>query len=134
MSAFKVFLSHRYQSPEVNLFFFDLFSNLKIAELQFELDGWNSEKRVLERKPTNVTRLERMVRGTHAFWGIYAFSGSLTVAPSREELLKESSYFRLELDLAIRSRKPSLICFDQRYRTLLPCPPELRACEFDVQE
>ena len=50
MSAFKVFLSHRYKSPEVNLFFFDLFSNMKIAELQFEVDGWNSEKRTLEKK------------------------------------------------------------------------------------
>jgi len=134
MSAFKLFLSHRYKSPEANLFFFDLFSNLKIAELQFEVDGWNSEKRSLEKKSTNVTRLERMVRGAHAFLGIYPFPGSLAVSPSREELLSESSYFRLELDLAIRSRKPVLICFDQRYRSVLPFSAELRVCDFDAQE
>jgi TIR domain len=134
MNAFKIFLSHRYRSPEVNLFFFDLFSNMNIAELQFEVDAWNSEKRSVENKPTNVTRLERMVRGTHAFLGIYPFPGNLAVLPSREELLIQSSYFRLELDLAIRSRKPVLIYFDQRYRNILPCPADLRVCEFDAQE
>src|SRR5437016_789081 len=134
MSAFKVFLSHRYRSSEVNLFFFDLFSDMKIAELQFEVDGWNSEKQSLEKKATNVTRLERMVRGTHAFLGIYPFPGDLMTSPSREQLITESSYFRLELDLAIRSRKPALICFDERYRNLLPCPADVRACEFDAQE
>ena len=112
--SFKIFLSHRYKSADVNLFFFELFEQTKVADLHFEVD--------LGTFATNVTRLERMVRGSNAFLGIYPFSGAFDVTPSREDLLRESRYFRLELDLAIRSRKPAMIFSDKRYRALLEAP------------
>lgn len=101
-----LFLSHQYKATSLNLFFYKLFS--EVAEVQFEVD--RSEF------PTNVTRLERKIRAADAFIGIYPFSES---DPTPEKLRKESRYFRLELDLAIRSRKPTLIFFDSRYKNLL---------------
>jgi hypothetical protein len=58
--SFKAFLSHRYKSPDVNLYFFNLFA--ESAEVQFEVDEGAFA--------TNVTRLERMIRGADAFIGI----------------------------------------------------------------
>jgi hypothetical protein len=55
----KAFLSHRYQSPTVNTYFHEVFS--EAAELQFDVD--------VAAGSTNVTRLERMVRDTDAFVG-----------------------------------------------------------------
>ncbi len=37
-----------------------------------------------------------------------------------EELRKALQYFRLEMDLAIRSGKPAIVFYDQRYKTILP--------------
>jgi hypothetical protein len=75
MLAFKSFAEPLLQVTEVNIFFFTLFSRAQAAELRFKVDGWNSETHVLESKATRVTRLERMVRGTHAFVVIYPFQG-----------------------------------------------------------
>jgi hypothetical protein len=122
--SFKAFLSHRYKSPEVNLYFFDLFS--EIAEVQFEVDEGTFS--------TNVTRLERMIRDSDAFIGIYPFPGSWEESQSIEGLRKASRYFRLELDLAIRSRKPGIIFYDERYRDLLQCPGNILARAFDSYE
>jgi hypothetical protein len=48
--------------------------------------------------------------------------------------MEASRYFRLELDIAIRMRKPILVFFDERYGEML-CPPEVaRALPFDIQE
>lgn len=111
--SFKAFLSHRYKSPEVNLYFFNIFK--EVAQVQFEIDeGVYS---------TNVTRLEKMIFDSNAFIGIYPFPGSHEQAYLLKELKNQSKYFSLELDLAIRSNKPSIIFYDQRYRNLL-CPPE----------
>ena len=50
---FKSFLSHRYKSPDVNLYFFDIFS--RQSEVQFEVDVGSA--------PTCVTRLEYSICG-----------------------------------------------------------------------
>lgn len=122
--AFTTFLSHRYKSPEVNLFFFDLFEN--IAEIQFEVDEGTFA--------TNVTRLERMIRAADAFIGIYPFPGSPEEAQQPDELRKASRYFRLELDLAIRSTKPAIIFYDERYGNTLKCPDDITSVPFNFRE
>lgn len=104
--SWSLFLSHQYRATQLNVFFYKLFN--EVAEVQFEVDRGEFA--------TNVTRLERKIRAADAFVGIYPFSAS---DPSPEMLRKESRYFRLELDLAIRSRKPTLIFFDNRYKNLL---------------
>jgi hypothetical protein len=121
--SFKAFLSHRYKSPEVNRYFFGIFADA--AEVQFEVDEGALA--------INVTRLERMIRDCDAFIGIYPFPGRDAV-PEREELLHASRYFRLELDLAIRARKPGLIFYDRRYRQLFKGPPSISSLEFDSLE
>jgi hypothetical protein len=121
--SFKAFLSHRYKSPEVNRYFFRLFADT--AEVQFEVDEGAFA--------INVTRLERMIRDCDAFIGIYPFPAGDAV-PEREDLLRESRYFRLELDLAIRAGKPGLILHDRRYRQLFKRPSSIRSLEFDSLE
>lgn len=83
---------------------------------------------------TNVTRLERMIRGSDAFIGIYPFEASSEARPALDSLLHESRYFRLELDLAARSRKPAFVVYDSRYGNLLPLPKTTMALEFDSLE
>jgi hypothetical protein len=122
--SFKAFLSHRYKSPQDNLYFFNLFG--EIAEVQFEVDEGLSV--------VNVTRLERMIRDCDAFIGIYPFPGTWKEAQDRANLLKASQYFRLELDLAIRSRKPAIIFYDRLYGNLFECPARFIARDFDVHE
>jgi hypothetical protein len=60
--VFRAFLSHRYKSPEVNEYFFDIF-NAAAANPQFSVDRGTIA--------TSVTRLERLIRGADAFIGIY---------------------------------------------------------------
>src|SRR5215813_274755 len=121
--SFKAFLSHRYKSPEVNLYFFNLFS--QTAEVQFEVDEGSTVM--------NVTRVERMIRNCDAFIGIYPFPGDSREA-SREHLSQASQYFRLELDLAIRARKPAIIFYDSLYGNLLKCPDNIMVRDFDARE
>ena len=122
--SFKAFLSHRYKSPPDNLYFFNLFG--EIAEVQFEVDEGLSV--------VNVTRLERMIRDCDAFIGIYPFPGTWKEAQDRANLLTASQYFRLELDLAIRARKPAIIFYDRLYGNLFECPARITAREFDGHE
>lgn len=122
--AFNTFLSHRYKSPEVNLFFFRLFAD--IAEVQFEVDEGTFA--------TNVTRLERMIRAADSFIGIYPFPGDAEAAKQPEELRKASRYFRLELDLAIRSQKPAIVFYDDRYGNLLRGPGHVISIPFNFRE
>jgi hypothetical protein len=122
--TFKSFLSHRYKSADVNLYFFDLFN--EVAEIQFEVDeGMFS---------TNVTRLERMVRDADAFIGIYPFSDFNNDNSLLDELKKQSRYFRLEIDLAIRSQKPTIIFYDKRYGNLIKPPENIFSYPFDFNE
>ena len=120
----KAFLSHRYKSPEVNLYFHELLA--ESAQIQFEVD--------IGSLPTNVTRLERMIRDADAFIGIYPFPGDPKKTASADELRIGSKYFRLECELAIRSRKPTLVFLDRRYAPYFDFPPFIRAESFDIQE
>lgn len=121
---FKSFLSHRYKSADVNLYFFDVFS--RHAEVQFEVDVGSA--------PTCVTRLERMINQSDAFIGIYPFAGDPSKVPTKDELLNASKYFRLECDLAIRAGIPSLVFHDQRFGSLFKLPRHIRQESFDYQE
>jgi hypothetical protein len=120
----KAFLSHRYKSPDVNLYFHELFAEL--AEVQFDVD--------IGLMPTNITRLERMIRDSDAFIGIYPFPGDPKTRESLSDLLGSSRYFRLELDLAIRSHKPLLVFYDQRYSHVFSFPKSIFSLAFDIQE
>ena len=122
--TFKSFLSHRYKSADVNLYFFDLFK--EIAEVQFEVDEGEFS--------TNVTRLEKMVRDSDAFIGIYPFNDSSTGTSLQDELKAQSKYFRLEIDLAIRSQKPAIIFYDRRYGSLVKPPDSIFSNPFDSNE
>lgn len=120
----KAFFSHRYKSPAINLFFHSILSS--VAEFQFDVD--------VGKKPTNVTRLERMIRQADAFIGVYPFAHPHAQDASYEDLLRESQYFRLETDLALRSLKPSLLYIDGRYSRVFPPMPEIAVEWFDAQE
>jgi hypothetical protein len=121
-ATLQVFLSHRYKSTEVNLYFFDIFR--EFAQVQFEVDKGSST--------ISVTRLERMIQNADAFVGIYPFPDSEDRFPAKIRLLDASKYFRLELDLALRARKPALIFFDRRYGALLQMPPPIAAHSFEI--
>jgi hypothetical protein len=122
--TFKAFLSHRYKSPEVNLYFFRLFE--RSAHMHFEVDVGTSS--------TNVTRLERMIRDSDAFVGLYPFPKPGTQSANRSELINASKYFLLELDIALRTRKPILVFADQRYGDLFRLPEVARIVLYDSQE
>lgn len=124
LSPIKAFLSHSYASSAVNLRFFDLFS--RAAQVQFSVDVGDL--------PTNVTRLERLVRDADAFIGLYPLSVPAMEELAAGELRKQSRYFRLELDLAIRAGLPTIVFADQRYGRLLECPEWARKYAFDAQE
>lgn len=120
----RAFLSHRYGSPAVNLRFFDLFS--RAAQVQFSVD--------FGELATNVTRLERLVRDADAFIGLYPLDVPALAETGAEELRKQSRYFRLELDLAIRAGIPTIVFVDQRYGRQFECPDWTRKYSFDPQE
>ncbi|MEO5682745.1 MAG: toll/interleukin-1 receptor domain-containing protein [Chitinophagaceae bacterium] len=122
--SFKAFLSHKYEHPEVNLYFFNLFN--ENAQVQFELDAGKGA--------TNVTRLERMIRDADAFIGIYPFLGKLDDADKKKQLQEQSKYFRLETELAVRARKPAIIFYDKRYGEMLKPPPGFLGFSFDINE
>jgi len=119
----RTFLSHKYKSAAANLYFWSILS--EEAGFQFEVDEGT--------KPTNVTRLEMMMRQCNAVVGIFTLPEAGAV-PSREELLKESAYFRLETDLAIRSGRPTLLYIDRRYSPVFPLPQSVYVDKFDARE
>ena len=82
--AIKVFLSHKYEAPNVNQYFFRLFSR---ANVQFEVDKGKFS--------TNVTRLERMIRDADGFVAIHPADDDGAQAVSDAELVERSKYFRL---------------------------------------
>ena len=122
-ATLKVFLSHRYKSPEVNLYFFQIFHDF--AHVYFEVD--------VGQKPICMTRLERMIQSADAFVGIYPFPDP-NEYPTREKLLEASRYFRLEQELALRSRKPALVFYDKRYGGLLAGAPPMTTHPFDFND
>ena len=121
--AIKVFLSHKYEAPNVNQYFFQLFSR---ANVQFELDKGKFS--------TNVTRLERMIRDAYGFLAIHPLDDDGTQALSDPELVESSRYFRLELELAARSRRPGIALIDRRFRGIIDVPAAMSREQFDVRE
>lgn len=122
--TFKVFLSHRYKSPLINQRLFEVLT--AHANIQFEVD--------VGTKATNVTRLERFVRDCDAFVGIYPFPSEDETRPDLKTALLASRYFRLELDLAARSRRPAIVFVDKRYGTAVTVPKTLHECRYDHRE
>jgi hypothetical protein len=122
--TFKAFLSHRYKSPEANQRFFDVLC--EHGNIHFEVD--------VGLKATNVTRLELFVRNADAFVGIYPFPSEDNGRPTAETALRESRYFRLELDLALRSRRPAIVFIDARYGTAITVPRTTRVLRYDNRQ
>ena len=118
------FLSHSYGAPPVNLFFYELNSN--IATITFRVD--------LGKFSTSTTRLERMIRDADAFVGVWPLPGEPAASWEQVDLMKQSRYFQLELDIAIRAHKPGIVFTDRRYGRLLQTPPEIERLTYDAQE
>jgi TIR domain len=118
------FLSHSYSAPEVNLFFYEL--NSAIATIAFRVDHGKFA--------TSTTRLERMIRDADAFVGVWPLPGEPDVGWDRTDLANQSRYFRLELDMAIRSHKPGIVFADERYGNILQTPPDIERLTYDAQE
>lgn len=122
--TFTTFLSHSYGSPDINLYFWELMS--QVANVQFEVDVGTFS--------TSTTRLERMIRAADSFIGVYPLPIAWSEEVDRPRLLEESRYFRLELDMALRARKPTLVFFDRRYARTFPTPAGTTTASYDVQE
>ncbi|HXM56683.1 MAG TPA: toll/interleukin-1 receptor domain-containing protein [Candidatus Dormibacteraeota bacterium] len=122
--AFDAFLSHRYKSPAVNLYFYRMFT--ETASVQFRVD--------IGLRQLSTTRLEKLIRNVDAFIGIYSIPGDPTESPDLDSLMHLSRYFRLELDMAIRSRRPSIVFCDERYHHLFASLPGIQYCHYDAQE
>lgn len=120
---FRTFFSHRYKATAINLYFWSILSAQ--AGFQFGVDQGT--------KRTSVTRLESMMRESDTVVGVYPFSGDSST-PTRDELLKDSAYFRLETELAIRSGKPTLLFVDRRYASIFPPMPGIHVHYFDARE
>lgn len=118
------FLSHSYGAPAVNLFFQQLVST--VAAIAFRVDRGKFH--------TSTTRLERMIRDADAFIGVWPLPGDPGAHWDRDGLVAESRYFRLELDMAIRARKPGIVFSDRRYGNLLPAPSGVPQLRYDPQE
>ncbi len=106
------------------MYFFDIFK--EVASIQFDID--------IGVFATNVTKLERMIRDADAFIGIYPYDENLDRFTDKEKLLAYSRYFRLELNIALRSKKPAIIFVDRRYRNLLQIGEYNKRIVFDIRE
>jgi hypothetical protein len=122
----RTFLSHKYKAATANLYFWSILS--KEGNFQFEVDEGT--------KPTSVTRLELMIREAHAIVGIFTLlDPEQPLLP--DEIFKQSAYFRLETDLAIRSGRPTLLYIDRRYSSIFrlsSLPTSMRVEYFDTRE
>jgi hypothetical protein len=121
--VFRAFLSHRYKSPEVNEYFFQIFADAS-ANPQFAVDRGTIA--------TSVTRLERLIRGSDAFIAIYPFPEDAEV--TSERLKNESRYFRLELGLAERADKPALAFIDSEFGNVIAPPRQIMQVRFNREE
>ncbi|GAB7181866.1 hypothetical protein ATKI12_1697 [Kitasatospora sp. Ki12] len=119
-----VFLSHRYRSADVNLFFWRIIS--EVQEVAFRVDEGTMF--------TSVTRLERLIRDADGFVGVYPLPGDSQESWDLAELRQEARYFLLELGIAIRAQRPAIVFCDHRYRRLMQSPPSVMVIEYDPQE
>ncbi|MEV5931083.1 toll/interleukin-1 receptor domain-containing protein [Streptomyces cellulosae] len=119
-----VFLSHRYHSPTENQYFWQLLSS--VEGVSFRVDEAVSM--------TSPVRLERMIREADGFVGIYPLPGGHREVHTLPSLRNESRYFRLELGMAVRARKPAVVFHDQRLIPALKAPPDVRLVAYDTQE
>ncbi|MFJ8646737.1 toll/interleukin-1 receptor domain-containing protein [Streptomyces sp. NPDC093546] len=119
-----VFLSHRYHSPAENQYFWRLLSS--VEDVSFRVDEGISF--------TSTVRLERMIRDAHGFVGIYPLPGGPRETYTRTLLRHEARYFRLELSMAVRARKPAIVFHDHRLVPALKAPSDVRLIEYDAQE
>ncbi len=119
---FRAFLSHDTDAAELNMAFFQIFSD--VAEVQFEVD----------RSPgsLNITHLERRLRDCDAMIGIFPYQGDQS--PSVEEALDATAYFRLELELAARARKPAAVFYDRRLASVIPNNQGFVQDDFDLSQ
>ena len=124
LPAFEAFLSHRYASAQVNLYFYRIFKQL--GQVQFQVDEGP--------QTISMTRLARMVRHADAFIGIYPLPESPTERVTARQLRSASRYFRLELELATRARKPMAVFYDERFRAHLDLPTGIYQQAYDPQE
>jgi hypothetical protein len=124
LPAFEAFLSHSYASAEVNLYFFNIFR--QVGQVQFEVDEGP--------QTISMTRLTRMVRGADAFIGIYPLPDSTPSRVTAQQLRSASQYFRLELELATRARKPMAVFYDERFRAHLNIPTGIYQQAYDSRE
>ena len=123
--TFRAFLSHKYNSPDINLFFFQLFKG--VAKIHFEVDKGEGD--------TNVTRLERMIRDCDAFIGIYSINEEYAITQiTNEKLVEEFAYFKLEIDIAMRLRKPMILFVDKRFGRLVSASASTTICSYDHRE
>lgn len=118
------FLSHDSRAVEVNLRVFDLLS--ESLSLHFEVDEGLTA--------TSTTRLERMIRAADAFVGVYPVIGDPLRKPAPDEAQRITRHFRLELDMAVRARKPYLVVLDRRLRGVLPVPDATYSHQYEAQE
>ena len=75
-----------------------------------------------------------MVRDADAFIGIFPIPGDEPIVPNRTTMLHASRYFRLELDMAMRSRKPTAIFHDRRYGSLFGSLGSVIYHPYDAQD
>ncbi len=119
-----VFLSHRYRSVEVNLFFWRIISD--VQKVTFRVDEGRSF--------TSATRLERLIRDADGFVGVYPLPGDPQEPWDLAALRHEARYFLLELGIAARGRGPAIVFCDHRYGPVLRSPPDVMVIEYDPQE
>ncbi|AUG81199.1 hypothetical protein CFP65_6549 [Kitasatospora sp. MMS16-BH015] len=119
-----IFLSHRYRSPEINLYFWQLIS--RVQQVSFRVDEGLTF--------TSPTRLERMIREADAFVGIYPLPGDAQENWSLAALRHEARYFLLELGIAARCHRPAIVFCDHRYGPVLRAPADIWVIEYDQQE
>ena len=125
----RIFLNHRYRSPQVNLPMYKLMANSR--RLQFEVDRRTKSTNTTT---TNTTRLEVMMRKVDAFVSILALHGDALDSPSASEVANQSRYFRLELDIAVRARKPCFVIVDERFGNRITAPGEVHTVTFPMQD
>src|SRR5262249_14154958 len=82
----------------------------------------------------STTRLERLIRDADAFIGLYSIPGSVTDMSDVEQLRQSSRYFRLEMDMSIRSRRPAIVVVDNRYHAYFTLLPGVRQSHYAAQE